>query len=607
MALTKVTYSMINGSPVNVFDFMTPADQAQVVARNQTAGAPDVTYALQAAIDATPKGGQLRIPNGFYRHTGLIVSKGIEIVGDTPPDFWDNDSVVVLNGGTVLWNSNVAGNNLTVQTSPDPDRRLRFHIQDVVLLGALWNGSTFVTSGPAYSGHGLYVNGQAGAGIETSVQLSWERIGACYNADHGIFLTGSIYNGECGHAVMLENGKTNFRIEAGGEPIGEMTFRQVTCFGGGTKSGATGFDTSGVYIVSGGIIDIGMLTASRSIGNCVVLAGGRYNIGSIWSETVGGTPTANHRVVEFGDGSTNPSAAEVQFIVASPGDGYPGKIVVFRNGSRRCNIQQVIVDSPNLTNTLVEFETNADSHSVKQLFGSTSGTEIVDNGEFNTYGQFTSISDGFSAKGLWTVQNVGIGKENIGNVASNTGHAFYASGTANLSMDTDSASGIAYLMTNFNAAVPDGFKFYSFRIGSPTPGEIGKIEVASSGTAINYATSSDYRLKDNVAPMQGALDKLALLKPVTYTWKKTGTPGQGFLAHELQEVFPEAVTGQKDGMVIEKIYEPDLSDPTSKKVIEKEIVVPNYQGVDTSHLVATLVCAVQELKTEIEELKKSLI
>lgn len=603
MSLTKVSYSMINGATVNVFDFLSAAETTQVVARNQTASAPDVTAALQAAIDATPKGGQLRIPNGFYKHTGLTVSKGIEIVGDTPPDFWDNDSVLTLNGGTVLWNSNSASNNLSVETEQLADRRLRFHIQDVLLLGALWTGSTFVQSDSNYSGHGLYINGRNGAGIETAIQLSWERISVCFHADHGVFITGSVYNGECGHVFSVSNGKNNFRTEPGNEPIGEMTFRQITCFGGGDKIGATGYDTAGVYIISGSIMDIGMLTSSRSVGTCVVFAGGRYNIGTIWSETVGGTPTTNNIIVEFGDGSTNPSAAKINYIVSSPGTGYPGRIVLFRNGSRLCDVDNVLVDGTGLTNTLVEFELNAEAHTVKRLVGTTSGSLIVDNGIYNTYAQFSSIPDGFTADGLWSAENIGVGKYNLGNVANEVGHALFVDGTANFSSNDNTAGGIAYLETNYNAAVPDGWKFHSFRIGSPTPIEIGKIEVASSGTAINFATSSDYRLKENISPMTGALEKLSMLKPVTYTWKRTGTQGQGFIAHELQEVFPDAVTGEKDGTVVEKIYNKDPTDLTGKKLIEKEIIVPNYQGVDTSHLVATLVAAIMELKAEIDLLK----
>jgi hypothetical protein len=84
--------------------------------------------------------------------------------------------------------------------------------------------------------------------------------------------------------------------------------------------------------------------------------------------------------------------------------------------------------------------------------------------------------------------------------------------------------------------------------------------------------------------MSGALSKVAQLKPVTYTWKSTGTFGEGFIAHELQEVVPEAVTGTKDEL------KPDGS--------------PKYQGIDTSFLVATLTAAIQEQQALIEDLKE---
>ncbi len=107
--------------------------------------------------------------------------------------------------------------------------------------------------------------------------------------------------------------------------------------------------------------------------------------------------------------------------------------------------------------------------------------------------------------------------------------------------------------------------------------------VAQSQTAVAYSTSSDYRLKDNVAPMTGALAKVAALKPCTYTWKVNGSAGQGFIAHELQNVVPDCVTGTKDGI-----------DQDGR---------PQYQGVDTSFLVATLVAAIQEQQTIIAQLQ----
>jgi hypothetical protein len=115
--------------------------------------------------------------------------------------------------------------------------------------------------------------------------------------------------------------------------------------------------------------------------------------------------------------------------------------------------------------------------------------------------------------------------------------------------------------------------------------QIGSI-TQSGTTAVAYNTSSDYRLKEDIAPMTGALAKVAQLKPVTYKWKSTGEADEGFIAHELAEVCPSAVTGAKDAV-----------DAEGK---------PVYQGIDTSFLVATVVAALQELKAELDTVKAEL-
>lgn len=112
-------------------------------------------------------------------------------------------------------------------------------------------------------------------------------------------------------------------------------------------------------------------------------------------------------------------------------------------------------------------------------------------------------------------------------------------------------------------------------------GQVGSI--GTSGSSTSYNTSSDYRLKQDIVPMTGALATVAQLKPVTYKWKVDGSGGQGFIAHELQEVCPDAVTGSKDAV-----------DENGK---------PEYQGIDTSFLVATLTAAIQEQQALIQQLQ----
>jgi hypothetical protein len=107
--------------------------------------------------------------------------------------------------------------------------------------------------------------------------------------------------------------------------------------------------------------------------------------------------------------------------------------------------------------------------------------------------------------------------------------------------------------------------------------------VTSSGSTVAYTGTSDYRLKENITPITGALTKVAALKPVTYKWKVDGTDGEGFIAHELAEVCPIAVYGEKDALNEDGSIKP--------------------QSIDTSFLVATLTAAIQELNTKVTALE----
>jgi hypothetical protein len=110
---------------------------------------------------------------------------------------------------------------------------------------------------------------------------------------------------------------------------------------------------------------------------------------------------------------------------------------------------------------------------------------------------------------------------------------------------------------------------------------VGSISVTGSATA--YNTSSDYRLKNSVAPMTTGLETVSALNPVTYKWNVDDSDGEGFIAHELQEVIPHAVTGEKDAV-----------DADGK---------PIHQGVDYSKIVVHLVAAIQELKADLDAAK----
>ena len=132
--------------------------------------------------------------------------------------------------------------------------------------------------------------------------------------------------------------------------------------------------------------------------------------------------------------------------------------------------------------------------------------------------------------------------------------------------------------TNIQDTIAGTQGFIRFMYGTTAIGSI-----TGNDTATAYNTTSDYRLKNTITPMQNALVKVAQLKPVTYKWNADDSDGQGFIAHELQTVIPEAVTGEKDAV-------DDEGNPV-------------YQGIDPSKIVATLTAALQEQQAIIESLQ----
>ena len=181
-----------------------------------------------------------------------------------------------------------------------------------------------------------------------------------------------------------------------------------------------------------------------------------------------------------------------------------------------------------------------------------------------------------------------------------------------------SGSGIVLSSTGrIESSVTNGDTMRLNRIGSnggivyfyKTGVNVGSIIVTSSSTS--YNTSSDYRLKTDAQPMTGASARVQALKPVNFEWIVDGTRVDGFLAHEAQEVVPEAVTGEKDAMRDEE-YEvtPAVLDDDDNVVTEAVMgtrSVPNHQGIDQSKLVPLLTAALQEALTKIEAMEARLV
>ena len=137
------------------------------------------------------------------------------------------------------------------------------------------------------------------------------------------------------------------------------------------------------------------------------------------------------------------------------------------------------------------------------------------------------------------------------------------------------AGGISVAIQNDD----DSYYAINFRNSSGT--SCGSISCTTSSTSFNV--SSDYRLKEAVQPLTGGLTRVNALKPSIYKWKVNGSTGEGFIAHELADVVPFAVTGEKDAVNADGSIKP--------------------QGVDLSKVVPVLVAAIQELTARVQTLE----
>ena len=130
-----------------------------------------------------------------------------------------------------------------------------------------------------------------------------------------------------------------------------------------------------------------------------------------------------------------------------------------------------------------------------------------------------------------------------------------------------------------------------------TNGEVGRIMTTGNSTV--YYTSSDYRLKENDVAISDGVARVKQLRPIKFNWKSNPSETvDGFFAHEVQSIVPEAVDGSKDQVVTQ-------ADIDGGKYKQDQLGDPLYQAYDASYMVPLLTAAVKELITRVENLESA--
>jgi hypothetical protein len=263
------------------------------------------------------------------------------------------------------------------------------------------------------------------------------------------------------------------------------------------------------------------------------------------------------------------------------------------NGSLAIGGTTVVTNNGGITATTTSSGSIAASLAMRNAgTANGSGTQLVFRGVTNTgaendYGYLTMVADDTTAK-------TGSIRFSTGNGSSPAERMrIDSSGRLLLGITTFGASGGSYFQSIANGAVNFGIDIKNTSSTTTTYVTFTNSSNAQAGsitqtgaTSVNYGSGSDYRLKENIQPMIGALNIVAQLKPVTFDWIADKTNGQGFIAHELQDIVPDCVVGEKDAI-----------DAQGN---------PKYQMVDTSKLIATLTAAIQELSAKVTALEAKL-
>ena len=328
-----------------------------------------------------------------------------------------------------------------------------------------------------------------------------------------------------------------------------------------TNPGSYIQDSSSALSISSARID---LTSSNSENMARFYEDGRvelyYDNSIRLMTTTNGFKTTKSGACDVLFGSTDGSGVTLSLDGDSNGDGSGGDYCFIQHNSNG-NFRITADDSD--SNSKIEFRTRGDH------WTQTWGAYNVWFGQVGATNQDTS---------LWN------------NTDSGSDMAYYGDNSiGTLAIKTDRATGYSNMyMNKTNTGNGSDVRWIAFYWDGGHEGSI----LYNSGN-VELTQASDYRLKKDVADMTNGIDKVKLLRPITYQWndlsnKPKGVTLDGFLAHEVQEVIPQAVIGEKDATKTDEDGNENVIDP---------------QEIEQKHLIPTLTKALQEAIAKIEVLE----
>jgi len=379
--------------------------------------------------------------------------------------------------------------------------------------------------------------------------------------------------------IKQSAGDAAFRMETASQVNDVLTLRN--------SNGRLDFGNLAMTISSSGNVGVNTIYPNNYSGYGNITING--SSGGIFDLSVGDTRT--------GSFTASSGSVSVQSRTAIP-------LILETNASEKIRIKSSGNVGIGTTNPigLVNIVQASNTEALLRLRNNTADTSAADGMIFtitdssSPVGSIEMISGGSDAKLAFRTNaaermriesngNVGLGKVHS-DANTVTGIKFYN-------------NGIQYM---YAPATVDIMRFYNSNTGT----EVGDIVITSSSTS--YNSISDYRLKENVSYDFDATTRLKQLKPARFNFiADADKTVDGFLAHEVSDIVPEAISGTKDAVQVWKEGEelPEGVSVGDNKLDENGNTIPEYQGIDQSKLVPLLVKTIQELEARITALENN--